>query len=270
MRRSLICFIALLAALLFSGCAALQEMVRKPTVKFEGLTLTDMTLFAARPVFRLRVSNPNPLGLKINSVAYDLKINGRPFLKDVMEKGIALPAKGAAVVDIPVTLNYLNLYESVMEFIRSDRIAYDFSGTVGLGMFEVPYSAAGDVDLPKMPDVALKRLRVERLSFTGASLEMTLEVGNRNPFPVDLSGLNYGLKLGGREIASGRAGRVSAIDENGAVTVRIPLDVSFLELGKTVFSLLSGSSAQYELFGDMQVGGKEIPFQKAGKIPLKR
>lgn len=88
-----------------------------------------------------------------------------------------------------------------------------------------------------------------------------------------LSGLKYGLKLGGKKVAEGTVKEISPIGEKSASVLEIPLKLSFFKLGRSVYNLLTESSSDYELTGEMKVavpekGEKSFTFHKAGRVPF--
>lgn len=269
-------FILILTSMMIWGCATFKDfekLVQKPTVSFKGISFRNMSLFEGTPVFKFKITNPNPIGATIRRITYDFKVNDEPFIYDVLEKGITIKPGGSGVVEVPVTFNYLDLFESVTELIRSESVAYDLSGSIRVGLFDIPYQTKGNYKIPKLPKVSLKNVDISDLSFTKASLMFHLDVKNSNPFTVKLNGLDYGIKLGGKEFVKGRAQTVSSIGKNGTSTLKIPLDISFLKLGRSVYNLMTESSSGYELSGRMKfdmpkIGIKSIPFKKTGEVPF--
>ncbi|OQY60478.1 MAG: hypothetical protein B6245_01270 [Desulfobacteraceae bacterium 4572_88] len=257
--------------MMMSGCAVIQEFVQKPQISFEGLSLKNMSLSEGDMVFRLRVTNPNPMGATLRNVSYNLKINDREFLKDVLEQNITLAAGGSSMVEVPLTINYLNFFESVRDFIGSDKIVYDLSGSAGIGPFDIPYHTNGDFPVPKLPRVSLKNVSVADFSLTGASVICAIDLKNPNSFAMNMSGLSYSIALDGKKLAEGIAENVSPMNEKGSTVIKVPIRMNFFELGRSAYRMLKKSSSDYELKGEMkfslpQAGEKSFPFQKSGRV----
>jgi hypothetical protein len=53
--------VTLLFAVIFSGCAAMQDSLEAPYVTLTDLRMLDMTLFEQRYGLKIRVQNPNPV-----------------------------------------------------------------------------------------------------------------------------------------------------------------------------------------------------------------
>ncbi len=260
--------------LIASGCATIKGMVQKPQVRFAGMGLDNLSLLEATPIFKFKVSNPNAFGVMIKSVAYNLKINQRKFIKGVADKGVQLPAGETDIIEVPITVNYLDLFESITEFKNSARVDYDLSGNIEIGPFTIPYENQGKLTIPRLPRVSLQNVKVADLTLTGADVTFDLEIGNDNPFALNLSGLNYGIRLGGKEFISGETRAIPTVEKNGFSTLSVPMRVNFFKLGRSVYNLLKSSTSDYEIIGEMQVdvpkgGQKRIPFQHSGNVPVK-
>lgn len=256
------------------GCATLvdQELLDKPVVTFEGMTLENMSLFESTPVFSFKVSNPNPMSIKIRSIGYSFKINDKKFIKGVADKGIPLKAVGSEQVGLSVTFNYPGLFESVTEFIQSDKIAYDLSGFIGAGPFAIPYQTKGFIDIPGLPKISIKYVDTSNFSLTGTStVIIVFSIENPNPFPIQLKGLNYSINLSETRFAKGSFKTVSPIAENSSSLVKIPMNVTFSELDWSLDNVLTKASSEYELSGKMKfyvpkMGKKNFPFHHTGNV----
>lgn len=252
------------------GCATLetlQQFIQKPEVQFEGMSLESASLAEGNLLFKFKVTNPNPIGATIRNVAYDLRFNDKTFVKNVLNKSITLKANGSNMLELPVTVSYLDLFESVTAFIQSDKLVYDLSGSVGVGPFDIPYHTKGNLTVPTLPKVSLNKVEVSNLSFTKASMMFSLDVTNSNPFTVNLTGLDYNIKLGGKEFAQGIAGNISPITKHGKTTIEIPFNMNLLELGRSAYHLLTKSSSGYEVTGAMQFN---LPKNRRKRIPVSK
>lgn len=264
-----------LLTIVLCGCTTLQQLIDKPDVEFRGMSLASASLFEATPVFRFELNNPNPMGLLIRSVTYNLKINDKKFVRGVSDQNVLIKAANSGILELPLTFDYLDVFESIASFRQSDTVSYELAGSIGIGPFSLPYQADGEFDIPELPDVSLEGVQVENMSISGASLVVDLNVENNNSFPIDMGGLNYSLKLEGRELAQGMTRQISSISEKGMARIRIPVSVNFLELGQSAYQALRGKATDYEVAGEMTFNMpgqrvKRIPFEKSGEVRLQR
>lgn len=263
----------LAALLLAGGCATLQGIVQKPEIEFAGVSLDHMTLFEATPVFKFKMTNPNPVRIPVGAITYNMSINDRKFVSGVADKGMKIGARESGIVSVPVNVDYLDLFETFTEFNASREVRYNLSGAIDVGPFQIPFAHEGSLMVPKLPEISLKNVAVSDLSLTRAKVELILGIENSNPFAVKLNGLQYGIKLGGKEFVRGEMRAVPAVDEKGVSTLTIPMNVNFFKLGRSVYSLLKETSSMYELSGEMKfdiprIGEKRVPFTQKGSVPV--
>ena len=265
--------LAALLLLLAGGCATLQGIVQKPEVRFAGVSLDHMTLFEATPVFNFKMTNPNPVRIAVGAITYNMTVNDRKFVNGVADRGEKIKAGESEIVSVPVNINYLDLFETFTEFNASEQVRYNLSGDIDVGPFQIPFGHEGTLTVPKLPKISLKNVAVSDISLTRAKVQLILGIENNNPFAVKLNGLQYGLKLGGKEFARGEMRAVPAVDEKGVSTLTIPMKVNFFKLGRSVYRLLKETSSMYELSGEMKfdiprLGEKRIPFSQTGSVPV--
>jgi len=258
------------------GCSIpFQQLIDPPILIYEGMYLKNKSLFEVTPVFKFRISNTNPMGLSIINITYNLKMNNDKFIKGMLDRNISLKAIGENNVELPITFSYLDAFGHSSEFIASDNIMYDLSGTVGAGPFAVPYHLKGIFDVPKFPEISLEYIEVSDFNFTNTSVTFVLGIKNANPFEVALSALNYRIKLVGTEFTAGVIRSFSLIDQNGISTIKIPVKINFSEKGHPAYDILSESSPLYELSGRIYfniqgTGIRSFPFRNFGNTKIVR
>ena len=101
------CMVACLAV---AGCASLQDIVAKPSVEVADVRLTNLSLSAATLLVDLNIDNPNPVGIDVRTVDYNLKINNKNLLQGTANQGIKLPGSGSEQVELPLQVNYFLLW----------------------------------------------------------------------------------------------------------------------------------------------------------------
>ncbi len=267
----------IILSLFISSCAGVREFVetflQKPQITLEEVSIQDASLLAATMVFHYRITNPNPIGVRLDHIAYTLTFNSKEFVKGTLDQGIQIKATGSEMVALPITVNYLELFQSITEFIQEETINYNIFGSAGVGPITIPYSKKGILNLPKIPKVSMNKVRLSKITLSGASVIFSLDLSHSNPFTLSLSGLDYQIKLGGTEFARGTTVNIASLSENGKTTIEIPINVSFLRLGRSAYNLLKQGACDYEITGSLninssQLGKKSFPFQKGGKVPI--
>jgi len=216
--------LALLVSVVFlCSCAALRQLIKKPSVSFDSMYLKNMSLFEGTMVFKFKLTNPNPIGANLSNLSYNLKIEQNEFIKGVVDKGINLSPGGTEIVELPITVNYLKFFETIQEFVQKDEVSYDLSGSFDIMSFNIPYHTDGKLTIPKLPKVSLKSVDVGDINLMGANLNFVLELDNSNPFAVAIIGLDYGIKLSSTRFVDGEARSITNLSQNGKSTMQISL-----------------------------------------------
>ncbi len=267
--------ILLIGVITLGSCATLQQVIQKPIVEFDSMSLRDMSLFEGTAVFKFEVTNPNPIGLTLNSLSYNLKIDDGDFVKGVLDKDLTLAAKDSNHIELPITIKYLDFFDSVSELIKKDHVTYDLSGIFEFFGFDIPYHKSGDIQIPDLPKISMDSVDIKDISLTGASIVFALSLDNQNAFPVDISGLDYSIKLCAIEFAGGKSQSSINIGKNGRTTIKVPVNLNFLQMGLAAYNLLAKSSSEYNLTGNIKInvpnlGEKSLPFSKIGDVTFIR
>lgn len=258
--------------LTLGACATIERLIQKPEITFDSLGTRDMSLLEGTVLFRFNVSNPNPVGVHLGDILYDLDISGEPLVSGQLSQGLDLAASGTSPLEIPVTVNYLDLFHSLAQLVNADPLDYRLSGSAAVGPFRIPYSSSGKLDIPKLPDITVENIKIDSFSLTGAKLKLILGLKNPNTFALKMDGLEYAAQLGDVKLAEGTANMNTALGANGRSMMDLDLNLNFLELGRSVGTLLSGASAPCRFTGNMLMktpaGMQKIPFQFDGDVPF--
>ncbi len=260
----------LFSGIYLAGCANLTQIlnqmdVQKPLVNIKSADLTALSFEAATMQFNLEINNPNSFGVKLAGFDYQLDINQHAFLNGDQPDKIEIGARSTSPLSVPVTLNYVHLYNAVKGLLENKKADYkiDFGFKFDLpvlGSTRIPVTHSGSVPLPKIPEFSVSSLKVKKLGLTGADLELVLKIENPNIFGFDLNDLDYNFSINGNRWIQGRESVVGDIGPGGQSFMSIPISLNFLQIGRSVADLISsGDELNYLLTGNVDVSGKEIP-----------
>lgn len=260
--------------LIIMGCTIVEQFIQKPSATYDKMELTNVSFDQATLLFYFQIHNPNPIGTSIDRVSYQLDLNGKKFIKGDLKQGITLAASGAVPLSFPVTIRYFDFFESIRDFVVSDHIQYVLSGSMRIGPFDVPYRTSGNVPVPRLPEISLKRIRIDQISLSGATLCFTIGLKNENTFALQPQALHYDIAMADISFASGKATKIKSVQSVQESLIELPVTIDFINLGRSAYHVLSGSSSDYRLSGDLEmnipgIGIKKIPFEKQGDVSLK-
>jgi LEA14-like dessication related protein len=273
--HALLLLTVLAALTALNSCATLEQIIQKPTVAFSSMRLTNADLVQSTAVFNFNINNPNPINIRASRITYELKLNGRNFVKGQLDQGLTLAAGSTSTLQVPITLAYLDFFESVSQLWRTKSADYALTGGFSVGPFDIPIKAQGSFDLPKMPKISLEAIEIHKLTLFGAALSGRIKLENPNAFDLLFKRMDYALNLGGTSFGRASALSQRPIGQNSNSVINFAFDVSFAQLGPSAYQLLQGAKADYSLDGGLifdqpDRGERKVPFNISGQVPFLR
>jgi LEA14-like dessication related protein len=271
--------------LLLGGCAAVQQLakIQKPGVRLAGSQLQGLSFSGTDLVFDIEIDNPNPLPVHLAGLDYNFKIGEHDFLKGRQDGGLEVAAGSKSKVQIPLSLDFGDLYALFKGLAGQDSAAYSLEGGLSfelpvLGSVRLPLKAVGSLPMPKAPEISVKGLRVKRLKLTGAELDLEIKLGNPNAFGVIFEKLDYRFGIDGDTWAQGQGGEVTRVGPKEEGLLRLPIVLDFTRMGLTAYRVLTGNAPlEYELEGQIDLGtslpllpSANLPLHLQGQVPLLR
>lgn len=268
-----------------SACApidikeALEQ--QRPTVSVTDQRLTRLDFERASLAFGIQVDNPNPVALSLAGLDYDLKLDGHSFASGQQTKQMQLAAAGASRFELPLSLAFKEIYQGLANLKDKDEIPYEL--TTGLmidvpllGKLRYPVTVQGVLPLPRLPEISVKSLTMEKLSFSEATLNLNLEVDNPNAFGLALTNLNYDFVVNGKRWLNGSRPNLGTVKQNQKNLITLPISLNFMEMGSSLYGLLKGGTdLDYSLSGKLDarsnqklIGNFAMPFDSSGRITL--
>jgi LEA14-like dessication related protein len=274
-----------IALLVLAGCESLKGLLsmERPEAHLENVSLEAVTFSGASLVAEVGVTNPNPIGIQMSGFDYRLDIEGSTLVSGDQPQGLSIAANGTSYVDVPVSLQFSQLIDSVQAARDRDEVAYTVAVTLRfslpiLGEISIPLEHEGTLPVIRLPRVQLSSLRLRSIGLTGADMQLVLNVENPNGFGARIPSVGYAMEVQGQTWVAGMTDRAISLTAHGTSRVTIPFTLSFSAVGRTVRDLLvGGNSIDYEFSGVIVVNPEfelihetEIPISLAGEIPLSR
>ncbi len=282
-----IILIGLIAVMMnLMGCATVRDIAGtlKPGVRLKDVHLAGLSFDAAEILLDVDIENPNPLvPISLASVDYNLKINDISFLKGQQPHELRIDPLGTTVFQIPVILNYKNLYDTFQSLRNQDVTAYKIDCGLsfdlpGLGLARVPLSTSGEIPALKVPSISVEGLKVKRMNMAGADMELQLQMDNPNAFDLLLHQFDYELHVNGKPWATGMGMKQVQVGSKGKSAITIPISMDFAQIGFSVYQMLSGGEEfDYAFTGKLDIGTSlplleqtTLPFNTSGKLNIHR
>lgn len=246
--------LGLLCLIILSGCSTLEQARwQEPDVRVTGTELVRLTPTGADLEARFAVTNPNAFAITLGALDYDLAVNGAHLFSGEQSQGDRLEAGAQQEVRLPVTLDFAELANFLSGYSDMDTLAYaidtgmTFSVPVA-GNVRVPVRASGEVPVPRLPTLEVFNLRTERIGIGGADMVLSLRLQNPNVFDLVIDRFSYEFALDNYRVAGGESRQRVTLEEGSDGMVEIPLNVSFVEAGTSVYrAIINGEPLMYGL-----------------------
>ncbi|MEB8432110.1 MULTISPECIES: LEA type 2 family protein [Cocleimonas] len=129
-------------------------------------------------------------------------------------------------------------------------------------------SSSGIKGLVEQPTIQVHKVQMGNFSLSGGSATFVLDIQNPNNFAIPLTGLDYGLRLNGVQVAEGSKAERVTIGAKQSQKLEIPLQFSFGNMLNMLPGLLRNRSVNYDLGGSIHLPWFKIPFNRAGSTNI--
>ena len=130
--------------------------VRIPDISFTGLTIDRMSFTGVDLRVGLSLLNKNSFGFDIGRLNYDIALAGNSVAKGLTQKLASVPAKGAAEISLPISLNFagaLGSLTSLRSLLNGEEVSCSILGDAELktpfGPLELPFNTTQIVPVIK-------------------------------------------------------------------------------------------------------------------------
>ena len=131
--RNIPVLLSLLACILlslFSGCSA--PTIRAPNVTVKDVTVESVTLQTLNLGVQLQVENPNPVGITLTRVTFDVFYetgSGREYLGHGEQENLTFPKQETVVYTIPVEIDNLQAVKALPTLVLERSLPVVVAGT---------------------------------------------------------------------------------------------------------------------------------------------
>ncbi|UJS23389.1 LEA type 2 family protein [Thiothrix winogradskyi] len=131
-------------------------------------------------------------------------------------------------------------------------------------------ACSGVPGVVEQPKISIQNVSLQEISLSQGTAIVTLNVANPNAFPIPLKGIQYGLSLNGRQVASGDQAQEMSIGARQEVPVNIPVRLDFMQLLQLAPEALQTRSLRYDLSGAVKLPFISVPFQRQGGVGVRQ
>jgi LEA14-like dessication related protein len=122
-------FLLVALCILIAGC--MEPPIKEPTVTVGDIALSDVSLQAITVNTTVVISNPNPIGAKLNKVAFDVYYldDGQNYLGHGEKTDIEVANNGNTTVTIPVIIRNIPALQATGSLVKKGSIVIVVNGS---------------------------------------------------------------------------------------------------------------------------------------------
>ena len=132
-------------------------MVKFPTFSIRSLKLDKLSLSGADLKLKIGVDNSNSFAFNLDKMNYQFNVNGLSWVNGQSQNALHVEKKGLAVIDIPISLNFFEVGQSVYQLLTgNNQLNYNFTGNfdvstslIEFGKVNLPVMKTGSISLEK-------------------------------------------------------------------------------------------------------------------------
>ena len=277
-------FILFTVTLMMLGCSTIRDAadIQEPNVSFQNMSIDQITFDGVTLLFDFEINNPNRFGISADQYSYEFFINENSFITGLQDEPLSIGSESTQLIQVPVNLNFSEVYETFNSVVRQDSLSYALSTEVEfdvpvLGSRKVPVRTSGEVPIPKAPRISMGEFNVKDISLSGAEVEVSFNVQNPNPFAISIANAAYELTVNGREWLDTTLDETIRVAGSERQTINIPIRLSSSQMGSALMDLMRGESTfDYDLKGSADISaeldgfrnGQSFPFDLSGSYTL--
>ncbi len=281
--KILLLSIPLFIILTFSSCPELDNLFKIPEARIVSVNITEVDFTSVSLEVNVEITNPNPVGITLNAYDYGLNTFGHTLLSGRIEETVSLRSDGKSIIPIPIEIEY----ENILSLSSSLKTAKTIPIGIKLGLeIAFPYmggarlDVTGETEIPilRIPSLTAESIRVDKLTFSGAEISMSVNVQNPNYFPLSINSAEGRLLVSDMEWGEMGTGRAVKILPETDAAITLTMQIDFAEIGRSAWNLLTGGGkADINFEGKMDIdidilsfSGGGIPFTTDAKVSILR
>lgn len=122
--------------------------------------------------------------------------------------------------------------------------------------------------LIQAPNIELKELKINSLSFEGVEFIAVLNADNKNALDLNIDQIDYQMKIADKALFSGNTKTPIVLKSSQNNQVEIPFEIKFKDAKEAFKELVVNKNSNYTFDGTSQIGIFKVPFSKTGTLKI--
>jgi LEA14-like dessication related protein len=274
------CFVTVmvLAALSLTTCQTLSSIFQEPLLSLQSVEIAKITFTGTELLCKVRVQNPNPITIPFPEVGWELFVNANSFIQGVVKNDRSIGARGSTIIDVPLSLNYLDVFNTFRSLKGGRQADYRVALAVKfslplLGDKVFNFEHSGTFPVLQMPKLSMPTLKFDKMDFTKAELLFTVNVENPNDFDLPSPKMAYDYLVNNNSFIRSSIDSTAPLAAAAVTAVPIRLTVNYADLFRTFQALrnLNEVPGRFSLSSDFSIpafAGDSFLTEMAASLPL--
>jgi LEA14-like dessication related protein len=251
--------LAFSAALVFSNCQSMNSIFKEPVVSLRSVELTGISFTGAELLCKVNVENPNNFNIIFPEIDWKFFINTNSFISGVLKNNEPIKSRRTTVVDIPVSVNYVDVFNTFASLRGSKSVDYKIALDVKIAFADLINKVwhlehDGNFPVLQIPAVSFRGIDVKNISLTRLDFELNLEIENKNIFAMTVNRLSYVLAINNSQWSNGNVQNIK-IAADGKAVVPISFSINSLNMISEITQIITrNTDVSYTFTGDLRLG----------------
>ena len=278
-KRAAAAGIVLWAMLSLTTCETLRAAFQEPTVSLNSAQLVKITFTGTDLLCKIGVKNPNAFNIPFPEIGWELFIDNNAFIRGVIKNDQQrINARSTTLVDIPVNIEYLQVFNTFKSLIGSDQANYKIALAL---KFPIPVirekvwnlEHKGVFPILKLPTISFKGITAKNLSLSKIDFNLVWEVDNPNVFNMNVKDLSFNLAVNGSSWANGTVPNAPQLTAKRKTEIPLAFSINSLSMITGITSIITGgTNVSYVCGGNLSMGidlqGFNVPAIPDLNIPV--
>jgi len=253
--------VVLWAMLGLTTCETLRAAFKEPSVSFNSAQLVKITFTGTELLCKVQVKNPNAFNIPFPEIGWEFFIDNNSFVKGVVKNDQQrINARSTTLVDVPVSVKYLDVFNTFKSLIDSDQANYKIALAL---KFPIPvirervwnFEHKGVFPILKPPTISFKGITAKNLSLSRIDFDVIWEVENPNIFNMNVKDLSFSLAVNGSSWANGRVPNAPQLTAKRKTEIPLSFSINSLSMITSITSIITGgTNVSYVCGGNLSLG----------------
>ena len=278
-KKIAIAMTALIIIFCFTTCQSLSSVVREPHVSLHSVEMMAIDFNGADLLCKIQVENPNAIAIPFPEVGWELFLNANSFISGVIRNDQRISARGSTIVNVPVRLNYVDVFKTFQSFLGNSQATYKIAlapkiviPVIGEKVWH--FEHGGEFPLLQFPKLSMPSMKIDSMDLTKAEVLVTLNMENPNVFSLPPVKIAYDYQVNRNSFIKSSMETEGPLAASSVTPVSIRFPVNYADLYRSFQSLLTSSEvpSSFTMTADFGIPAFNDAFnlEIPGTLPLIR